>query len=173
MSHSSYLDGPFDITLRRFTVSVLVRYLQPRLYDGDFTHIYVRGVSGLTIGSMVAYELDAPMVVLRKSESHGDGPLEGLTNEARCCIIDDLLCSGDTLRTMRNALYRPEQLVGLCMYHSHTGWEWQESLQWIKDLLWMQFHCKAAYTDASCYGIASPTELANVYHQLRCENAVS
>lgn len=172
--YSTYLAGGFDITLRRFTVSVLVRYLQPRLYNGDFTHIYVRGLSGLTVGSMVAYELDAPLVALRKGDSHGDSKIEGLTESAKCCIIDDLLSSGDTLSVMRKALYAPEQLVGVCFYNSHGGWEWKENLKWIKPLTWLEFHCKTAYNYASCYSIASPTKLARIYTQLReTEHAVS
>jgi adenine/guanine phosphoribosyltransferase-like PRPP-binding protein len=168
--HSSYLDSAFDVSMRKFTVSVLVRYLQPRLYNGDFTHIYVRGISGLTVGSMVAYELDTPLMVLRKSkDSHGQFQLEGWTESAKCCIIDDLVASGDTVNIMRNAL-KGAKFAGLCLYNSHGGWEYQDNLKDIYKQTWFQFHGPCAYELAreSC-PTATPAQLAANYVAFREE----
>lgn len=164
--HSSYLDGPFNVSVRRFAVSVLVRYLQPRLIAGDFTHIYVRGVSGITIGSMVAYELDAPLVVLRKAEKgqhHGDNQIEGLTGLAKCCIIDDLISTGKTIEIMEDRL-KEGQLAGICLYQSSY-------VPKTFDNVWMQFRCNDEWdTLAQLHKRKSPTNLAKMFFESRFPN---
>ncbi len=162
--HSSYLVSGFDPTVRKFVVSVLVRYLQPKLIAGEFTHIYVRGVSGLTIGSMVAYELEVPLMVLRKEgeQSHGQYVLEGWTDQAKAVIIDDLICSGATVKEMVKR--GGNTVVGACLYQSFGDWEFVEELSELSKLKMLDFHSVAAYTDMRCYNATcSPTELAGLF----------
>lgn len=68
---------------------------------GKHVSIAVSGVSGLSIGSMVAYELKRELIVVRKKEEtllcHSSNEVENLPDRPYV-IIDDLIASGSTIK---------------------------------------------------------------------------
>jgi len=117
--------------------------------DVVFTHVAVQGVSGLTFGSILAYRLDLPLIVVRKETrgqemSHSEYRVEGLplyrTTPIRLLFVDDFVASGSTfariMRTIIAHCYTDVKCMGGYMYHLgygepkfKTGFNWRKYLQ--------------------------------------------
>lgn len=74
-----------------------------------FDVIAVRGVSGMTFGSILAHHLGLPLTVVRKSEDkvdcHSPNKVEhGREYPYRFLFVDDLIASGDTYQKVASAL---------------------------------------------------------------------
>lgn len=72
-----------------------------------FDAIAVRGVSGLIVGPAVAAALHKQLIVVRKSldDSHADVLTEGEPyDDYRYIVLDDFICSGDSIRAVKRAL---------------------------------------------------------------------
>ena len=75
--------------------------------DADrFEAIVVRGTSGLLVGPMVAALLKKPWCIIRKpgDSSHSDHRVEGWRNFKSYIIIDDLIATGETIRTIQKTV---------------------------------------------------------------------
>lgn len=68
--------------------------------------IAVTGVSGLTVGSAVAYETGIPLCVVRKGRDsiHCDFTVEYDQSFSSYIIVDDLVSTGDTLDNIHKAI---------------------------------------------------------------------
>lgn len=98
MSHSSYLEVIFDKTLLRERIAEAVEALK----DVHFDAIAVRGTSGLTFGSILAFTMDKHIIVSRKPKDMSHSPYEvEIPRGIRCMryiVVDDFICSGRTLQ---------------------------------------------------------------------------
>lgn len=97
---SSYLAHTCRGNIRE-KVAVAVRELGKR--RDEFRCIVVRGLSGVTVGSIVAHLLDKDLVVVRKEHErcHGldvEGPWEW--EKSPYILLDDFICYGSTLQAM-------------------------------------------------------------------------
>jgi adenine/guanine phosphoribosyltransferase-like PRPP-binding protein len=86
----------------------------------QFDSIACCGVSGLLVVSQIAELLNKHIVIVRKpnDKSYSDFPLEGVT-PFRYVIIDDLICSGNTIRHIKNTIYEDcpkSRCVGVYCY---------------------------------------------------------
>lgn len=105
-SHLSYLD---DADTLRERVDRTVRLLEP--HADRFDSIAVQGLSGVTVGSIVAYRMRKRLIIVRKDEtkSHREVMVEGLPSPEpfRYIFLDDFTCTGDTrdrvLEAIQNA----------------------------------------------------------------------
>jgi phosphoribosylpyrophosphate synthetase len=82
--------------------------------------IACRGMSGAIIAGAVASGLGIPLVLVRKPEdqchdSQDKRSLAGFQGKTYI-IIDDFICSGDTIRETEFAL-KPSKLLAICLTH--------------------------------------------------------
>lgn len=94
-THSDYLSKVFVKERRNEAISKMVETLK----DLDFDAIAVRGVSGITMGSILAHVLNKELVVVRKLEedSHASYNAETPKEFSKYIVVDDFTCSGETL----------------------------------------------------------------------------
>jgi hypoxanthine phosphoribosyltransferase len=87
--------------------------------------IAFRGYSGASVAPILSWELNIPLIAVRKKMSHDSNMAFGITSAKNYIIIDDFISTGDTIRAIVNnvnALYdsqykaRPK-LVGIFLYY--------------------------------------------------------
>lgn len=95
MAHSGYLEGVFVKAKRDKIIELAVKQLK----DVDFDTIAVRGVSGTTIGSILAHVMNKELAVVRKTttDSHADVLVESPKIVSKYVFVDDFVDSGETL----------------------------------------------------------------------------
>lgn len=93
---SSYLERVVEPGRRKETIAECLRILVP--IREEFDSIVGTGVSGVTIGSILAHCLDKHFVFIRKDseKSHSRFAVEGNPGYG-FVVVDDLICSGSTL----------------------------------------------------------------------------
>lgn len=95
--HAKYLKAAIDPSHRPATIA----WLLGRLRKVDFDAIAVTGISGVTIGSMVAYAMNKELIVVRTpydNETHSPYRVEMSGKAKSYVIVDDLTSSGRTLQ---------------------------------------------------------------------------
>jgi adenine/guanine phosphoribosyltransferase-like PRPP-binding protein len=131
--HSSYLSHIFgSVNELENTVAYTVKQASKKRFDA----IAVRGVSGITIGSIVAYAMKKPLVVVRKPKdgSHGECKAEGLPNgPCTYLVIDDFISSGHTVASIVQEIHDESEgeaeLVGsIETREGHRGFKSAKSL---------------------------------------------
>lgn len=96
---------------RNDAVDKCLRALAP--IKNDFNGIVVTGLSGITIGSIVAYFMDKTLTIIRKphEECHGntvEGPIP-----RKYIILDDFISSGDTIIRIMSQLKTTAYFAGI------------------------------------------------------------
>ena len=109
----------------RVTIDESVKILEPH-YE-RFDSIVVTGVSGLVVGTPLAYVLGKELVVVRKADdksTHSFTPVENPRGIGRAYLfVDDFINGGSTLKRVRQIIYdvtdgydwRPAE-AGVLMY---------------------------------------------------------
>lgn len=77
-----------------------------RKIKGEFDSIACCGISGLMVVPQIAELLDKHIVIIRKTNDkcYSEFPMEGVT-PFRYIIIDDLVCSGSTIKHITNTIH--------------------------------------------------------------------
>ena len=116
--HANYLRNVINSVTRLDVVAKARRRLRRERFDT----IAVRGVSGISIGAILAHGLKKELAVVRKEMNplHTDNVVESPQAVVRYVIVDDFSSSGETLyhitRNMRTS--HPNALcVGLLQYN--------------------------------------------------------
>jgi adenine/guanine phosphoribosyltransferase-like PRPP-binding protein len=102
-----------------------------RKVKDSFDSIACCGISGLMVVPQIAELLNKHIVIIRKPEnSYSDFTIEGVT-PFRYVIVDDLVCSGSTIKHIKNTIYEEcpkAKCVGVycyipeeCAYNSETS----------------------------------------------------
>lgn len=91
-----------------------------RKISNQFDSIACCGVSGLMVVPQIAELLNKHIVIIRKpnENSYSEFPMEGVT-PFRYVIVDDLVCSGSTIKHIKNTIYEDcpkAQCVGVYCY---------------------------------------------------------
>lgn len=109
---ASHLRQALEPHMRRDLIKSLVRILKHH----DFDSIACRGLSGLLVAPTVAMMMDKTLLVIRKQDEdcHSWRAVEGDANALRYVIIDDLICSGDTVKAILRAMER-ERIDAKCI----------------------------------------------------------
>lgn len=126
---SGYLSYAFSPTNLPIIVNETVKFLrrQQNLKNRQpFNAIVVRGVSGMLVGSPVAYRMKLPLVVVRKSDgNHSGQSVEGFRYIENYVVIDDFVASGDTIREIREKVgiftNRQAKMTGLVCYAGYPS----------------------------------------------------
>jgi orotate phosphoribosyltransferase-like protein len=109
-------------------VSQIVKDAVKALKGVDFDTIAFRGISGALVAPIVAHKLKKEIALVRKPEekTHSYCKYEGHLSIERYVIIDDLVCSGETIAATVlkvRSLVPGAKFVGVYLYHRSTGGE--------------------------------------------------
>lgn len=118
MNHASHLNHSSTVDCQKILVNDICDLLEPIEYTFDY--IVVSGVSGLLVGPVIAYLLDKQIVVVRKTKGdHSTHTVEFLPEETdfSYLILDDLVCSGDTLKRMVRQMPADSTCVSVLTYY--------------------------------------------------------
>ncbi len=84
-----------------------------------FDAIAFRGLSGAVVAPLVALKLRKTLIAVRKTKSHGLGPVAGDLAARSYIIVDDLISSGTTVRKIVKALKcREAECKGVVLYNA-------------------------------------------------------
>lgn len=77
-----------------------------RKIKDSFDSIVCCGISGLVVAPQISELLNKHLVIIRKANEkcYSEFPMEGVT-PFRYVIVDDLICSGSTMRHIKNTIY--------------------------------------------------------------------
>lgn len=77
-----------------------------RKIQDQFDSIVCSGISGLLVAPQISELLNKYLVVIRKKNEkcYSEFPMEGVT-PFRYVIVDDLICSGSTIKHIKNTIY--------------------------------------------------------------------
>jgi hypothetical protein len=129
--YSSYLASAFEPALFKRTADIMCKCLKTLHFDA----IAFRGMSGSLFAPLVAYRLGKKMVMVRKD---GDGNHSGMLTEGwrmvdRIVIIDDLICTGNTIQSLVRSLNlsrrdtqrdkEPVKIAGAFFYHEYNSYD--------------------------------------------------
>lgn len=121
-NHSNYLRNIFQSkasladTIRRCELAIRDAVADEGL---EFDYIVCRGVSGITIASILAHTLDKGLIVVRKdkSNSHAMYGVEGLPSHGivKYIIVDDFISSGQTfVKIVEGLAGQKTNMMALC-----------------------------------------------------------
>lgn len=119
MPVSAYISKAFQPNLPS-TVKRSLKVLKE--YQDQFDCIAVRGTSGLIMGSILSFVLKKPLIVVRKPKAqestHASYEVECSITEGTYLIVDDIIGSGDTVRTIQTqiAKHHPEVKSNGCVF---------------------------------------------------------
>jgi orotate phosphoribosyltransferase len=106
MSHviTSYLQSALCVEKLERTVDAVVEKLLP--HADKFDGIAFRGMSGALVAPMVAVKMKKKMLMVRKPDekNHSYMTVEGDFSTQKYIIVDDLVCSGDTIQATFNSI---------------------------------------------------------------------
>lgn len=113
LAHALYLNTCFNIPARNKTIEELVQYIQSS--NLKFDSLVVTGISGLVIGSILSYKINKNLCVVRKNrKTHSLLKVEsGRDIIDSYLIIDDIMDSGKTVRSIIKELRNAERISGL------------------------------------------------------------
>lgn len=118
MIQSSYLNDVLSPSSLKQIAAKICRKLKYR--KNDFDVIAFRGMSGALIAPIVAAKMNKGMLMVRKEsdKNHSNFTVEGNIAGDRFIIIDDLVCTGDTIREIVSKVQKgtSKKFVGLCLY---------------------------------------------------------
>lgn len=91
-----------------------------RKLKDQFDSIVCCGISGLVVAPQISEILNKHLVIIRKpnEKCYSEFPMEGVT-PFRYVIVDDLICSGSTIKHIKNTIYEDTpkaRCVGLYCY---------------------------------------------------------
>lgn len=119
--HSGYLSSIFQKTKRKKVVkkleNILNKYTLP--YDG----FVVTGVSGITMGSIMANLLNKELVVVRKTTQncHADYKVENAKPKGKYIFLDDCISTGKTFDRVFKAMKKVKGvIIGHVLYDDYT-----------------------------------------------------
>lgn len=122
--HASYLGN----ALRQGDIKQAVETCVETLAGKRFDTIAFRGMSGALIAPIVAHTLGKEIILIRKKTedyTNSNEKVEGHLAAKEYVILDDFICSGDTVREIMRRVKRfaPQaELVGGAFYTHYLRW---------------------------------------------------
>jgi len=89
------------------------------LQNKEFDSIAISGLSGLTFGSILAFQLNKPLIVVRKPHDttiHGARRIEGNQGSKKYLIVDDCISTGHTIKFITEQIYSKTKSVCTGVY---------------------------------------------------------
>jgi hypothetical protein len=131
---SSYMHTALDMRFVKLALKTIKKLVKDTKLD--FDTIVFRGMSGALLAPLVAQTLKKELLMVRKDDgTHSSYKVEGNLATKRYIILDDLICTGETLKHIFSTLHRegvsqvegssrPQfdlrnaECVGIVLYHS-------------------------------------------------------
>lgn len=119
---SDYLHCCLAASTSKLVVHHLARLIKVRKMN--FDTIVFRGMSGALIAPTIAHKLNKNLLLVRKKDEgrHSTYEIEGFTNIKKFIIIDDIICSGNTVAQIFKSLSAkdidPTKCQSLVLYNS-------------------------------------------------------
>jgi len=104
MYYSEYLEDVFMPEQFKKTIE----WVKNALSCFEFDTIAFRGTSGSAIAFPLSYELGIPLIHVRKHKGHSFSMIEGNVDCSRYVIIDDIVCTGETIQIIQQMIQNPE-----------------------------------------------------------------
>jgi hypothetical protein len=108
-----------------------------------FDAIAVTGISGILVGSVIAMEMDKPLIIVRKrgEQRHSAFDVEGVFGGETYVILDDFVSSGSTIarverkvaETARMSHMHPLRCLGVLEYGCCSP-RWNPRREWAANL---------------------------------------
>jgi len=98
--YSQYLGDVFKPNDFRVTYEWVKRVLEGMSFDA----IAFRGTSGAALAFPLSLDLNVPLIHIRKHMGHSCNTVEGIFDCRTYVIVDDIVCSGDTLREIKRQI---------------------------------------------------------------------
>ena len=102
-NHASYLDAIF----KRKAQDKAIRQMKALIKDIEFDGFVVTGVSGITMGSIMARICKKNLMIIRKEEdndNHSFYNIENYIPGKRYIFLDDLVASGNTFKRVKREI---------------------------------------------------------------------
>lgn len=118
--HAHYLQRSIEAESRKDSIERGKSFLKTKGIK-DCDTIAVRGVSGITIGSVVAYLRKKGLAVVRKdlANNHSGNRVESPDDVSKYVIVDDFVSSGETVYRIVAAMKRAHptsECIGIYLY---------------------------------------------------------
>jgi orotate phosphoribosyltransferase len=114
----SYIGAALDPATAPHLHKAVIKYI--RSFRLRFDTIVCRGTSGLLVAPIVAQKMHKELIVVRKSDGNHSGKLlEGFKKARNFIIIDDFICTGNTVNAMLEAMHQ-NQPMAKCV--AIVGW---------------------------------------------------
>ena len=111
MTHAGYLDVIFNPVVFRLAVNTLAEAISKDKEPLDINCLVCTGLSGTVMASAISFVTNIPLVIVRKEKNtHSNLRVEigdGL-EELKVAFIDDMICSGDTIKRVYHELLSTE-----------------------------------------------------------------
>lgn len=135
MGHASWLSPLFEVEKLKLAAKTLAKEINKDKRKMNYKYIAVTGISGVTIGGLLSYKTNLPLIIVRKQDgSHSgynveynpDGVKEDSMNY---CIVDDLIASGNTVKRIMQMVsektsFRKVTLKKIYLYSDYEKSEW-------------------------------------------------
>jgi phosphoribosylpyrophosphate synthetase len=101
--HASYLQNSFNRKEQDKTIVMVRDLIKERQLK--FDNFIVTGVSGITMGAIMARELNKGLTIVRKvsDNSHSSYNVENFQWDKSYIFLDDLIASGNTYKNVTNS----------------------------------------------------------------------
>lgn len=123
--NSVYLTVAFNHNTLHQRVTDICKFLRNKYRNNpEKPTLVFRGLSGALIVPLLAYKLKYPLLTVRKNEnSHTSNIVEGNISFTKYVIVDDFICTGETIEQIQKNVYRNNNkatLDGIVLYNSTT-----------------------------------------------------
>jgi adenine/guanine phosphoribosyltransferase-like PRPP-binding protein len=116
---SQYLFDVFETKKFRKLVPDVVKEVRKFRRNTPFDAIAFTGTSGSALAYALSYELNIPLICVRKDETaHYKDNVEGMMNAKTYLIVDDFIATGKTIKHIRDTLRTrmKAKAVGIMLY---------------------------------------------------------
>lgn len=108
-----YLSPVLNLKSRKNSMERAIRSIRNNIGVDGFDTIAVRGISGVTFGTLLAHALEKNLCIIRKKDgSHSSNKIESGQNiQGRYIIVDDLVDTGRTVGKIIQTIKKEEKTL--------------------------------------------------------------
>lgn len=124
--NTKYLNKIYETKKFKITVNKVVREIRKIHKKTKINAIAFTGSSGAALAYPVSYITGIPLLCIRKStkDNHYRNRLEGHVNPKNYIIIDDIIATGRTVKSIRKAIAKESpksKLLNVVLYNQFGG----------------------------------------------------
>jgi len=155
---SAYTEELFDKQKFKKMIQDAKKFIQEKTKETGVvpTGLISTGISGNTFATVLAYELDLDVVIVRKAgeSSHANKTVEGLSVGRgvvnRLIIVDDFICSGDTIKRIISTVNKLPDNYGYDLSRNEYV---KPNVEFLYGILYRSYRRYTVIDDVDLYGI--------------------